>query len=198
MTVQQNDIMQVSSRAEFGGIDDVVNGWQFQKTDPVPATDLGTVDDLIDILETLMLALQAIMTSVLIWRDLRVSNITQGTVLGVFPWDLLTSGQNNFDAVPPGCAQLWSFSTGIPRVTLRKYIGVYTEDNLDDPGVWGAGATTLGASQAALLLNPLNGAVGTYRYGFLSPKTASFVTPTGVVVTNIPAYQRRRRQGRGS
>jgi hypothetical protein len=81
---------------------------------------------------------------------------------------------------------------------MRKYFGVFTEADIDANGTWGTGLVAAMVVVAGFLLAPLVAANGAYEYGYLSPKTSNFEVPTGAVVTDIPAYQRRRRQGRGS
>ena len=198
MTTQPSDIIEAAARLEFDAVDDVVNVFQVRLASPVAITDQETLDDIVDYLElayTLLVGFLSVLTT---FRDIRVRNVTQDTVLGLVPWNTLSAGSAVSDALPPGVAALVNFTTGVPRVTPRKYIGVSTEAQLVDPGVFSDSfVIALGQFAAQMIgLVPVNGRL--YEYGFLSPKTSAFQASLAATVTSIPAYQRRRKQGRGS
>lgn len=198
MTIQIGDVLEVSARMEFDSVDDIVNVYQFVLGTPGPITDAQGVSDVIQIMEDLYTLWLSAMSLLVAFRDLRVRNVTQQTVLGTFPWPTLTVGTNVNDALPPGVAALINFTSDIARVTPRKYFGGITEVSNDSEGTWVAGLVTTMTNTAAFLLAVRVQAFGDWLYGYESPKAASFVFPTGGVVTDVPAYQRRRKQGRGS
>lgn len=198
MVNNQNDIIEVAARGEFNGVEDVVNVFQFQYLTAGTINDQGLADDLIEILETVYSLLDGAMTVLQLFRDLRIFNKTQDRVLGTYPWDTMTAGSDATDPTAPGVGTLVNYSTGVPRVAPRKYYGVFCIDRMDADGTWTAVHTALLASAGAALLGVLTGTLGTYRYGYLSPKTAAFESAQSVTVTDIPCYQRRRKQGRGS
>jgi ABC-type glycerol-3-phosphate transport system permease component len=175
-----------------------MNIFQFQYQDNEELTNGETVTDILTIVESIYALLVAALTTLPVFRDIRIANKTQGTILGTFGWPTLIAGTNADQPVAPGVCFLTSWNTPIPRVGMRKYWGVMTEANTDADGTWSAGLVAVGVTVAALLSGPLQGPVGGYFFGYLSPKTLGFEVPAGAVVTDIPAYQRRRRQGRGS
>lgn len=198
MSNDQFDVIEVAARSEFNGVDDIVNVWQFQITTPGSINDAGVAGDLIGILEAFYNLINAGISLLQLYRDLRLTNITKGTVLGIYPWATLVAGAAADEPTPPGVATLLNFSTDIPRVAPRKYIGVTTEVRVDSQGFLDAGWVALNASAGALMIGVLTGTLGTYLYGYQSPKTLTFEPVKALTVTNVPAYQRRRKQGRGS
>lgn len=198
MTVQQFDVLEVTARGEFNGIEDVVNVFQYRYESVPPIADNLAVDDILNIMETLYIILNGAITILQLYRDIRIANQTQGTLMGRFSWPTLVAGAGIGPTVAPGVAFLTSLTTPVPRVGMRKYWGVMTDANMDADGTWGAAIVVAGLTVNIAMLNPFAAVNGSWQFGYTSPKTLAFEIPTGGVVTDIPAYQRRRRQGRGS
>lgn len=192
------DVIEASARAEFNGVDDIVNVFEFDLITPTPVSDENTVSDIISILEafyTIWLSAQSILV---LYRDIRLRNKTQDTVLGTFPWPTLVDGENVNDALPPGVCGLLNFNTDQPRVTPRKYMGGLTTASMDADGSFTPGLVGTLVSLSDFLLSAQVEANGDWVYGTKDPDSVFFNFPISGVVTDIPAYQRRRKQGRGS
>lgn len=198
MTTVQNDVIEAAARMEYDGTDDVINTYQYRLNTAASVSDGQTVTDIITILELLYTIIVGIQSTFLTYKDIRVTNKTQDLLLGTVAWPTLTVGTGIVDAIPPGVASLSNFNTQVPRVTLRKYYGGLDLDNLDQDGTFTAAMGTPIAAVNAFLLTLQSQGANDWKYGYLSPKTAGFVTPVGSSWTDIPAYQRRRKQGRGS
>lgn len=198
MSTVQFDIIEAAARMEYDGVDDVINTYQFQLTSALTVSDAQTLIDLLVILEELYTLIVTSQTTFLSYRDIRFTNVTQDLLLGTVGWPTLTVGTGAVDAIPPGVASLANFNTNIPRVTLRKYFGGLDLDNLDQDGTFTAVFGLVMADIQAFLLEAQIQGNDVWRYGYLSPKTGTFVVPVGSSWTDIPAYQRRRKQGRGS
>lgn len=198
MSNNQFDILEVAARMEMNGIDDVVNVFQFRLDTPGTINNLGVANDLIKILEDVYTILNVGISLLQLYRDLRITNLTQSTVLGTYAWATLTAGIAADDPTPNGVSGLVNYATGVPRVAPRKYYGVFTEVSVDSSGYWTPGWTSALAAAGAQLLGPQPSILGTYTYGYLSPKTLAFQPATSVIATNVPAYQRRRKPGRGA
>jgi len=198
MAIDQNDVIEVSARMEFDGTDDVTNVYQFQKLDSGQITDQQGIDDIIALLETMWAIIDGAITVLQVARDLKFFNKTKQLLMGTASWDTITGGTNASGATPPGTAMLLSLNTNVPRVTMRKYMGVVSKDQLESDGTWAAALIAALATFGAYLTQPWTGTNGQWQFGYLSPKTFSFVIPSGLTVTDIPAYQRRRKQGQGS
>lgn len=198
MAVEQNDVLEASARMEFNGVEDIVNVYQFQLTTTGPITDSQGVDDILLILEAIYLVLVAQQSVLTLYRDIRVVNKTQSTILGTFLWPSLTAGTAAVAAQAPGVCGLVSLATAVPRVNLRKYYGDMVTATMENDGTFASFVTTALTNISAMLLTQRVQVNGTWRYGYLSPKSLAWELPLSAIVTDIPAYQRRRKQGRGS
>lgn len=198
MAIEQDDILEVSARMEFNGVEDIVNVYQFQLTTPGPITDQQGVDDVLLIIEAIYTALVALQSTLTLYRDIRVTNKTQLAILGTFLWPSLTAGTAAVIAQAPGVCGLVSLATAVPRVNLRKYYGDMVTSTMELDGTFASFVTTALTTISGTLLTQRVQVNGTWRYGYLSPKSLAWELPLSAVVTDIPAYQRRRKQGRGS
>jgi hypothetical protein len=198
MVVSQDNVLELSARMEFNGTEDVVNVFQFIKTDAGSITDSEAVDDVLDVLEGLYTFIIALYSVLLVFRDVRVFNRTTQELLGVHLWPTLVAGLQAQNATAPGVCAVVNFSTIVPKVSLRKYFGVLTEASVGPAGAFGVGTTSAVALMGAFLLEEHIEAAANWQYGYFSPKTLSFVVPNGSSNDSIPGYQRRRKHGRGS
>lgn len=198
MTVQQFDVIEAVSRCEFNAADDIVNVYQFQLISAGAQENQVVVDDVISILESIYTIILAGLSILYTFRDVKLRNITQSTLMGVHPWPVLVAGTNITNPLAPGVALLSNWGTDVPRVGMRKFFGGLCADQLDPDGTWLVGVTGAAAIIAAQLLVPQVIGSRSYQFGYLSPKTLAFEAPNSGVGSDIPAYQRRRKQGRGS
>lgn len=198
MTVSQGDILRAAARLETQDDDDIVNVYQFRLGSAAAMSDQQGVDDIIEFLEAVYIAIIAIIPVLTIFRDITVRNMTTATNYGVFPWDTLTVGQGAGNDYPPGVSLLASFPTGVSRVTTRKYWGNCATPNFTQEGLFTAAAVVDAGDAGAILLAEFLATVGDWVYGYDSPTFMGWIRPTAVALTDVPAYQRRRRQGRGS
>lgn len=198
MTVQSNDIIRVAARSEFLGIDDIVNVFEIRNSGASVANDADAISDIIDFLEAFYIVVRGLMKTTQLFRDLNFFNVTQNIAMGVHPWKTLTGGTSSGDQTPPGVAAVISFPTIVPKVQFRKFIGALDETATDPNGSLSSGTVTTLTTAANVLLSGHTGTYSTYVFGGYSPKIAAWVGPYAAVITDIPGYQRRRKQGRGS
>lgn len=198
MTIQNDDVIEASARMLFDGTNDQIGSYQFRLTDGGPITDENGVNDVRRILDDIYNLLDTIMSIVLVFEDIRVFNQTQQILLGVHDWPTLVAGTEVQHPIPPGACALLNLSTVVPNVILRKFFGGFTEDQNQLDGTWNTTLVDAVASVGTLLLAPFVELNGTWEYGYTSPKTLGWVAPNGASNNDIPAYQRRRKQGSGS
>lgn len=198
MAVNTNDILEIAARAEFEGVEDVLNVYQYQYTGAPTILDSDAVDDLSNEVDDLYGFIVGNQSADYIYRDITIRNITQLAVLGVIPWPVKVAGTAPVDNLPPGVAGLINMATGIARVVLRKYFGGFVVSTLDTDGRFVSGVVAQFILFGLRLISPVDVLGRTYQYGHFSPKTLQFEVPTSVTATDIPGYQRRRKQGRGS
>lgn len=129
---------------------------------------------------------------------LSLANITQDTTFGAFAWGTFTGGSESQDKTAPGVALFTWARTLKPRVQIRKYWGVFSEVNMTG-GLWLSAIR--GACQNAMTdhVNNFEGSNGLDVKGVAYNRTAGTYTYGLAVSTSAePAYQRRRRRGKGS
>lgn len=198
MTVQNNEVIEASAKMIFDGTDEQINVFQFRLASGGPLTDDEAIDDVLNIVNDLYSALYILQSILIIYDTIRLYNQSQSLLLGVHDWPTRTAGTETVHPIPPGVCALVNFTTAVPKVILRKFFGGFTEDQNQDDGTWNGTLVTAVALVATNLLAPLVGSYGTWEYGYTSPKTLGWVAPNGSSNNDIPAYQRRRKQGSGS
>lgn len=199
MPPQQGDIIEVTARAEFDGIDDIVNVYEISNLTASGLTDSELVEDILDMIDDVYTIINGFLSIYYIYRDITIRNRTGGYLMGIYSWPTLVAGTAGGDALPPGVAGIINFSTTQPRRMLRKYIGGLSEASCESTGVFESLTQAQLALFGAFLLAPYSGTYGLYQYcthnDLMFPET---IFPVSTLVTNIPGYQRRRKQGRGS
>ena len=198
MAVIQHDILEASARLETQDGDDVIGVYQMRYEGVPPLTDAAGINDVIEFLEAVYGIIQTILPILSVFRDITVRNKTLGVNYGAFAWPFLTVGAQPGNDQPPAVSSMVSFPTGVSRVTLRKYFGNMAVNQLAQPGTWLPTHQAVMSNVAAVLIVPFVATNGTWAYGYHSPVTTLWHAPSTAIITNIPAYQRRRRQGRGS
>jgi hypothetical protein len=198
MTTHQFDVIEIAARMEYNGTDDVVNVFQYELQSGADVTDAQTVVDVLTIIEVIYAFLTVLQSTLLLYRDLRVTNVTHSVLLGTTGWPTLTAGTHVGDAAPPGSASLLNFFTNISKVAPKKYFGGFVVDVLDFNGSWNVSMGVQAASILGYMLVPVAVGGNTWQYGYLSPKTLSFKVPVSGTWRDVVAYQRRRKPGRGS
>lgn len=198
MTIQNDDIMEVAARMSFDGANDQIGSYQFRLATGGPITDEEGIDDLLAVMELIYTIVDQLMTLKLLFDDIRIFNQTQSVLLGIHDWPTLVAGTETQHPIPPGVAALINFSTEVPKVILRKFFGGFTEDQNQDDGTWNGTLVNAVADIGVLMLADFNMTNGTWEYGYNSPKILDWVRPNGASNNDIPAYQRRRKQGSGS
>lgn len=129
---------------------------------------------------------------------LTLANVTQDTTFGAIAWQGSIVGDIATPITAPGvCLFAWA-RTLKPRVQIRKYFGVFTEAAVDD-GLWNG--TTRGVCDAAMVIHVQDYSAGpllTLKGVAYNREFGSSVEAISVATAAEPAYQRRRKRGRGS
>ena len=119
--------------------------------------------------------------------------------LGTVPWSMTTSPSAAGDPLPPGVAALVKFLTGVGKTYGRKFIGMICEA-AQASGIITSGLQSQLASYAGVILAGISGILtgGDLDAGVMSVKIHGFQEYNNYDVSDVVAYQRRRRQGTGS
>lgn len=198
MTVATGNVVRVDVLGDMDVTNQVVNSYQFRLGGVGSWPDDEVLTDLITLLRALYDAAKGLFTAIVVWRRIRVQNLTTGLLVGERDFVTPVTGTATGDQGAFQSAGLISFKSNIPRVVMRKYLPV-SESMQTGDGRLIAGAQTLMNAFGDTLLSPMFGATGaSYFFGYSSPKTAGFVEPLGRQISAVVATQRRRRPGVGS
>lgn len=129
--------------------------------------------------------------------DVEGFNHTQSRPMPTVNWPTLTEGAGSGDYLPPGVSALAFFRTGLSRVIARKFLGPVLE-SLNTNGFFTSAVLTSLSSFIGKMLSPDISLIdaGTLTPGVIS-KAGTFHALTDGTGSSSPAYQRRRRAGRG-
>lgn len=199
MIVWQNGgVYQVTATSEFNGELKQQNVFDFQLLSGAPMTYQEGLDDIEEWLTLIINVLKALQATVVIWKGFSVSELNGLNNSGFVPFTADIPGTVADDPLPPGVSILTYMNTGVKRRQLRKYWGGLTETSCDASGAWlaGAAATVAGMASYFLTTQNLTNGVWVYCDGHAGVP-ADTIYPFTFTTTTVPAYQRRRRQGRG-
>jgi len=174
------------------------NVYYFRYDGALLAGDLIVMTDCASFLDAAYADLNAGISADYTYTQVRGFNVTQNVPMPTVSWPAQTSGGGGNVSTAAGVAMLVLFRTGISRVFGRKYIGALISNDLDTDGMLTTSLVTLGTVFAANFLQSFTGPTSLAQFlpGIIS-STGQFWGFIESVVTNNPAYQRRRRKGRG-
>jgi len=198
MPVSQSQVVTVAARAEQNGVEDIVNVFDLQKTDAGTIDNTATLSDVEDWIEGLYLILRVLQLATTVYREIKVYNRSLGTVIGTVSITNPSAGSASGSDLPPGAAGLISFPTEVGKVIGRKYIGGLSTGLLDTDGTMLSFAVTNLVNAGNYMRASYVGTNGSWQYGVWDKNSAILRVPIATIVTDVFAYQRRRKTGRGS
>lgn len=134
----------------------------------------------------------------LVYTGYRIKVVLTDVLVGEGAWGGTTNGGAAGDAYAPGVAALITKPTLTPKVRGRTFVPGLSEAHVTD-GLLDAGSLAALVDMATLLFNAFEGEASLIDYipGVLSLASEVFHRFDSASVTNVPAYQRRRKQGVG-
>ena len=196
--VENSDIIRLGAVLKVGGLFDVVNvfhlyissggglGWALANAD-----FQEYVDQVYQNIDTYLHTGVA-------GDSIQVANVTQATVFGSIAFNPAITGSDAGSILPLGvCCLTWA-RTYKARVQMRKYWSGFTEAQLDG-GSWTS--TLENACLAAMtdVVGGLTGSNGLVMVGVAYNRSGgTYTIGQSISSSDIPAYQRRRKQGVGS
>jgi len=165
--------------------------------------DLGGIDDADipdDMDEYIGLAydeITAILPDNLIFDEFHVTNVTADVDLGIHPITSIDHGTGGSTFLPTGVAALGRMRTDTPGHEGRKFVGPIDGAFQTDGTFIGDLLTVMAAYMLQAFTEFESTGVNTYEPVIVDRKTDEARPITSLVVSNNPAYQRRRRVGRG-
>lgn len=196
--VDSGDILRLGCGLSLNGVYDVVGVWNVEITLTDPASWAAIIPRIQTWANNVYDDLKNTLSEDIGTNVISVANETQSTTLGAIEWNPTWAGVAVAEKTAPGvCAFGWA-RTYRPRVQIRKYFGVFTEADMAD-GSWNASVQedVLAAMDYARAAQVI--AVGfTFQAVAYNKVTGLFEYGVSSDVSAEPAYQRRRRRGRGS
>lgn len=196
--VDSGDIIRIGARFDFDALYDVVNVWHLLCEATAGRTWAELTTAVQAWLNACYASLKTPLSDEMTTGDVQVANVTQATTLGTIAWSPTWSGAGSGDQTAAGvCCFTWG-RTYKPRVQIRKYFGVFPETNIAD-GYWVTAART--GCEDAMTYAITAGAVGQFsniQAVAYNRTLATYEKAVSVDSSAEPAYQRRRRRGRGS
>ena len=187
----------VTAVGEFDEASDVMNVFEYIKTDTTPVSGQTVIDDLLEIFENLYVIVVSINNILTVWRGIRIEELDGDNATGflAFPGGDI-AGVLQTDAAPLGVAALINFPTGVKNRQLRKYFGVLDESILTERGNISVTAQADMTDIAAFLVTTQS-ETSDWHYSHNAGPTIGVLQPTTAEVQGVPAYQRRRKPGVG-
>lgn len=195
------DIVRVSCRQSFDGVEDQVNVFHFiVQTVPDPNTEANIMADLGDIISTAFEALEGQIVNNVQPVDMTFYNVSDDVPIGVTTWPgPYSGGTGSGEGLPPHDSALVILPVGAKRTQGRIYLPTMLEASQND-GVWVAGVHTAVDAFLSLLLDIQTGTPGggEYQYGIWKRSNTTMHYPYSGRLSSQVAVQRRRKRGRGS
>jgi hypothetical protein len=162
-----------------------------------PIDDADLIDDMGEYLEDVYDGLVGYLHTTTTFDLYKMTNVTDDSDKGAHSWPVLTAGSNGSERYAPGVCGLIRARTGTPGREGRKFFGPLTEGILSNGLIASTPLAALAAAgvSAYAQFTSSNGYV--YQPIVYDRVLDVGRTPTETVATANPAYQRRRRRGRG-
>ncbi len=195
--VNANDELRVTAEMTTVDLGVVQNVYTTKITVPGALPVVDILDRIVIILELLYAIVKGWQNTRTKYTNVKFFNITQNIPLATRPWTTITEGELLVDDLAHMTAAMFSLGVDKPKVSGRKFFGGIAESRLDQDGLWTVGQLAELASVSVIMLSDQSSGGTTLQFGIrtgIVPAFIQFVTATS---TNIPASQRRRRQGVG-
>lgn len=199
MAIANNNIMRAAARQLIDGRDEVVNVFHFIVREVGTNSDQGVLDEIAARLSNAYVEIDQLCPNNLQPNVIDVFNISQDVPYGQIPWEGAYTGgtaSGNMNASGVSCLVLWT--TNVKRVQGRTYLPPFVLTEMSD-GVWGSGVVTAVSNWCTAMRDEIS-LVDDTQLGLIiwSDGAGLARNISGRRIVTIPAYQRRRRFGRGS
>lgn len=196
--VETGDILRVAAVLEALGSDAIVNVWHMKVISGGGVTLVSAATDMAEYMDDLYGYVTTQLSDEVLPDHLEMHNVTQGLTYGSFAWGSWAGGTNTSGITNTQLALLAFARTSIPRVQIRKYMGVFTQPQVVD-SEWVASTRSACGNMMAHHITSQTLSVSltvkgvAYNYALeRATEAVSYAT------SKAPVTQRRRRIGTGS
>lgn len=206
MPLSTNDVLRVSVRYADPNGNDHINVYYVQADGDITDTDAIILQALEGYLGAAYSEVATNLSNAITPVDLKADVVLfvggQMEVirnLGTYPFSPSVAASASAEPMPSGNAALVKFLTGYGKTYGRKFVGMFTEAAQAN-GILTTGFQSQLADFAAVVLAGITSGLtgGGLVAGVMSKVFAGFVPYTTYDVSDVVAYQRRRRLGTGS
>lgn len=198
MTVNVNDVLRVDVEGDFDGSELIMNSYQFRHEGASAISDQDAKDDMRQLLEGLCNAIDFLYDVLVVFRRIRVQNLTTGLAMGEEPFATPVTGTGLGGATPPGIAALVEFGLENSNGKARKFYGPVAQNALSSQGNLLSTWVTPLVAAVESFFSPILVVNSVWEFGHLGGTPATWSQWTTIEGSTNPAYQRRRRRGRGA
>lgn len=196
--VDNGDILRIGASWLLSAIYEIANVYHVQVTSGGGIDYDDAIADVGEYLEDIYTEIEPQLSSAMAADHFSLANLTQDTTVGAQDWAVPQVGDAAGDFVAPGVALLSWARTLTPRVQSRKYWGVFGEAFMG-LGLWSGTVQTACEAAHQIHAGSFVGTNGLTIKGVAYNRTLETITQLTTVTSTLePAYQRRRKRGRGS
>lgn len=195
--VNLNDELRVTANMNTVDVSAVQNVYTMKVTvlGALPVIDI--LDRIVVVLELIYAIIKGLQNTRTKYIDVDFFNITQNIPLATRPWPTLIQGELGNDDLAHMTAAMFSLGVDKPGVSGRKFFGGISEFVLDQDGLWATTTVVDLALASAIMLSDQSSGGTTVQFGIRTGVVPAFIQFVTATTTNVPASQRRRRQGVG-
>jgi len=193
------DVIRCDVEGDFNGVDRIINSFHVQIGTSAPTTDASLLTDLRDLFEAFMNLMDGFYALETVFRRIRAVNRSTGLALGIESFVSPVPGTATSQTSATGVALLASGRLSNSNAQLRKYFGPLAEGAISVDALITSGTAGVALTALATITGPLVVNTHDYRVGYpVGGLVGNFQNVEGWFVSSVPAYQRRRKQGRGA
>lgn len=196
--IDNGDVLRLGASWKYETAYEITNVFHCLVTSGGAKDFVDIIDDVQQYIDLMYDEIDVFLSDEMLVDRISVSNVTQDTVFGSINWGVISQGGSATEATAAGvCLLAWG-RTFTPRVQIRKYYGVFTETHMSS-GAWSGAIQTACYTDLESHITSQAMVDGLTMTGVAWNRALSTYTQAhGVATADEPAYQRRRRRGRGS
>jgi hypothetical protein len=195
--VNDGDILRISAHMQLASAGAVDNVFTCRWNGLFSAADADVMIHIGNYMEEIYSEFSSIQVTSLTYETISAYNVTQDRPMPIIAWPSLVAGSSVGDPQPSGVAAFAFLRTGLPRTLARKFFGGLSDGAFVAGDIEPSVAVLFLAGLAVMLVPNLSLADnGTLTFGVVD-KNGVFREVVDATIDTVPAYQRRRRRGRG-
>ena len=198
MPASLNDVIEVTAKLSFRGISAIRNVYHFKVLTASAADDIEIAGSFAYGMANMYAEVAGIMPNDVLAETVQVVNLTANRTMGEVPWPVaFAGGTSTANSYALGVSAVVRLLTAARGVQGRKFLGSLCEGAVGDDALLDVGAVANILDFAEHLMSswPIEG--GSASPGVYNRITRAIRGLTGYIISAIPGYQRRRKQGLG-